>query len=343
MTRRLVAAGQKPVTIGTFFSLGHSTIVIVTSIAVAATATAISGDFDRFSRIGGTIGTSVSAAFLIILALMNIYILVVLILQLRKIQRSGPGREGEDEVFKIRGAGILFPVLKKMFKLIDRPWKMYPLGVLFGLGFDTSSEIALLGIASIQAAKGTPIWIILIFPILFTSGMCLIDTIDGALMLVAYTSTSLAHDNVAVLYYSIVLSFVTCIVAVVIGTLQVLNLILHVAEPTGRFWDGVEGAGERYDVIGGCIVAAFVVVGVLSLLFYKKWREAFERKREGYARRVEGVDEEGGAGGSPKRSVEDDIDKILRDDDDRDDKKVVARVDCKGDDIGPIVATSSRV
>lgn len=151
--------------------------------------------------------------------------------------------------------------------------------MLVGLGFDTSSEVALLGIASIQAAKGTPIWIILIFPILFTAGMCLIDTIDGALMLVAYTSTSLAHDNIAVLYYSIVLSVVTCIVAVVIGVLQVLNLILHVAEPTGRFWDGVEKAGDSYDIIGGCIVAAFVVFGVLSVLFYKRWRQAFDKKR----------------------------------------------------------------
>ncbi|KAK6348232.1 hypothetical protein TWF718_006042 [Orbilia javanica] len=353
MTRRLVAAGQKPVTIGTFFSLGHSTIVIITSIAVAATATAISDDFDRYSRIGGTIGTSVSAAFLIILAIMNVYILVTLVLQLRRIQRAGPGREGEDEVFKIQGGGILFPLFKKMFKLIDRPWKMYPLGVLFGLGFDTSSEIAILGIASLQAAKGTPIWIILIFPILFTAGMCLIDTIDGALMLVAYTSTSLAHDNVAVLYYSIVLSVVTCIVAVVIGVLQILNLVLHVAEPTGRFWDGVEAAGDRYDVIGGCIVAAFVVFGVLSLLFYKRWREGFEKVREGYARRVEGVEEgayspkgsgedrrdygavEGSGKGSVKGSVKGG-DLLI-------DTKDVETGKPKGDEIGPIVATSSRM
>ncbi|KAF3938233.1 hypothetical protein ABW19_dt0204753 [Dactylella cylindrospora] len=277
MTRRLLAAGQRPVTIGTFFSLGHSTIVIITSIAVAATANAISDKFDLYSRVGGIIGTSVSAAFLIILALMNIYILVVLFVQLRKIQQTGS--EAEGQIFKIQGGGILFPLFKKMFKLIDRPWKMYPLGVLFGLGFDTSSEIALLGIASIQAAQGTPIWIILIFPILFTAGMCLIDTIDGALMLVAYTSTSLAHDNVAVLYYSIALSLVTCIVAVVIGTLQVLNLILNVAEPTGKFWDGVERAGDSYDIIGGSIVGAFVVVGVLSFALYKPWRRAFDRKR----------------------------------------------------------------
>ncbi|EWC44512.1 hypothetical protein DRE_06780 [Drechslerella stenobrocha 248] len=306
MTRRLLAAGQRPVTIGTWFSLGHSTIVIVTSIAVAATATAISGDFDRYSRIGGIIGTSVSTAFLVILAAMNVYILITLVLQLRRIQRAGPGTAGEDQVFRIQGGGFLFPLFKKMFKLIDRPWKMYPLGVLFGLGFDTSSEIALLGIASIQAVKGTPIWVILIFPALFTAGMCLIDTIDGALMMATYTSTSLAHDNVAVLYYSIVLSVVTCVVAVVIGVLQLLNLVLHVAEPTGPFWDGVGEAGDRYDIIGGAIVATFVVVGVLSLLLYKPWRRAYERKRARFTPVEDGVDaagldaDEGPGAGSPK-------------------------------------------
>lgn len=92
----------------------------------------------------------------------------------------------EDEAWKIEGGGFLFSILKKMFKLIDRPWKMYPLGILFGLGFDTSSEIALLGISSIQAAKGTSFWVILILPALFTAGMCLIDTIDGALMYSLY-------------------------------------------------------------------------------------------------------------------------------------------------------------
>ncbi|KAK6341301.1 hypothetical protein TWF696_008380 [Orbilia brochopaga] len=346
MTRRLVAAGQKPVTIGTFFSLGHSTIVIVTSIAVAATATAISGDFDRYSRVGGIIGSSVSTAFLIILAIMNIYILVTLILQLRRIQRAGPGSGGEDEVFRIQGGGVLFPLFKKMFRLIDRPWKMYPLGVLFGLGFDTSSEIALLGIASIQAVKGTPIWIILIFPLLFTAGMCLIDTLDGALMLAAYTSTSLAHDNIAVLYYSVVLSVVTCVVAVVIGTLQLLTMVYNVAEPTGPFWDGVERAGDRYDVIGGAIVATFAVVGVASLILYRPWRRSFERRRAAFATAREVDADERGS----MKSVRVDGDDVTAADSKGGQVVESERAVTKGDDVdididevAPIVTTSSRV
>ena len=185
---------------------------------------------------------------------------------------------------------------------------MYPLGVLFGMGFDTSSEIALLGISSIQAAKGTSIWLILIFPVLFTSGMCLIDTIDGALMLTLYILPAESYmesdvsqplvarrsseervvvaarrrrgsDPIAFLYYSIVLTSLTVIVALVIGTLQLLTMIFNVANPTGRFWDGVETVGEYYDVVGGCICASFVVVGILSVLIYKPWRRRVERDR----------------------------------------------------------------
>ncbi|KAL2005438.1 hypothetical protein VTN00DRAFT_2649 [Thermoascus crustaceus] len=311
MTRRLLATGQKPVTVGTFFSLGHSTIVIITSIVVAATAAAVSSRFDRFSTVGGIIGSSVSSAFLILLGIMNGYILYKLIKQMQKVLSLQEGEE--EEAWKIEGGGCLFSVLKKMFKLIDRPWKMYPLGVLFGLGFDTSSEIALLGISSIQAARGTSFWVILIFPALFTAGMCLLDTLDGALMLSLYiqpaaiflpaktdSSTSeliTSSDNIltpesrpgaqpsrnprdplAFLYYSIVLTTLTVIVAIVIGVLQLLTLILNAAEPKGKFWDGVETAGEYYDVIGGSICGCFIIVGILSVFLYRPWRRWVDKK-----------------------------------------------------------------
>ncbi|KAK7526813.1 high-affinity nickel-transport protein-domain-containing protein [Phyllosticta citriasiana] len=282
MTRRLIASGQRPVTVGTFFSLGHSTIVIITSIVVAATASAVSSKFDSFSRVGGIIGTSVSAAFLILLGILNSYVLYKLVKQLRQAIAMQPG---EEQNFKITGAGCLFNVLKAMFKLIDRPWKMYPLGVLFGLGFDTSSEIALLGISSIQASSGTSIWIILLFPLLFTAGMCLLDTTDGALMMALYTSTSLARDTLAVLYYSIVLTVITVLVALVVGVLQLLSLSLNVAEPTGRFWDGVERAGDSYEIIGGAICGTFVVGGIASVLFYRPWRRRVDRWRAANAAR----------------------------------------------------------
>lgn len=319
MTRRLIATGQRPVTVGTFFSLGHSTIVIVTSIVVAATAAGVSSRFNSFSNVGGIIGTSVSAAFLIALGIMNGYILYKLIVQLKKVIRMQPEQEAV-EAWKVEGGGILFRILKKMFKLIDRPWKMYPLGVLFGLGFDTSSEVALLGISSIQGAKGMSIWLILIFPVLFTVGMCLIDTIDGALMSSLYlapmkaidpkdvnkqsrvvimeaecedeenrvshqvTTTPRVRSPLTFLYYSIVLTALTVVVALIIGVIQLLSLILNVAVSEGtaedsRFWHGVEIAGEYYDVIGGAICGSFVVVGVISVLCYRPWRRWVDRER----------------------------------------------------------------
>ncbi|KAF2638609.1 NicO-domain-containing protein [Massarina eburnea CBS 473.64] len=277
MTRRLIAADQRPVTVGMFFSLGHSTIVIITSLVVAGTAAAVSSKFDNFSRIGGIVGTSVSATFLLLLGIMNLYILYKLVTQMQKMIRSEPGQEHLE--FKIQGGGCLFPVLQKLFKLIDRPWKMYPLGVLFGLGFDTSSEIAILGISSIQAAKGTTIWLILLFPLLFTAGMCLLDTTDGALMMSLYTSTQLARDSIAICYYSIVLTVITVIVATVIGVVQFLNLALNVAEPSGPFWDGVERLGEKWDIVGGAICGAFVLFGGLSVILYRPWRRYIDKKR----------------------------------------------------------------
>ncbi|OJJ50554.1 hypothetical protein ASPZODRAFT_56215 [Penicilliopsis zonata CBS 506.65] len=314
MTRRLMATGQQPVTVGTFFSLGHSTIVIITSIVVAATAAAVSSRFGSFSTIGGIIGSSVSAVFLILLGCMNAYILYKLVKQMKKVLDLP--EENADEAWKIEGGGLLFSILKRMFKLIDRPWKMYPLGVLFGLGFDTSSEIALLGISSIEAAKGTSFWAILIFPILFTAGMCLLDTTDGALMFSLYiqpganflplekldsvvstpatnqdnhiatidqdngaAATSRNHrDPIAFLYYSIVLTTLTVIVAIIIGTIQLLTMIDSVAQPTGKFWDGVETAGDYYDVIGGGICGCFVVFGTASVVVYKPWRRWIARR-----------------------------------------------------------------
>jgi nickel/cobalt transporter (NiCoT) family protein len=337
MTRRLIATGQRPVTVGTFFSLGHSTIVIVTSIIVAATAAGVSKRFDGFSKVGGIIGTSVSAAFLILLGVLNAYILYRLVVQMQNIVSLQPDKAAE-EAWKIQGGGFIFRVLKKMFKLIDRPWKMYPLGVLFGLGFDTSSEIALLGISSIQGAQGTSIWLILIFPVLFTAGMCLIDTTDGALMMSLYVAPmgmggddkkslrpetfgevqnnrqdqdhNLVHldstetpphdversepelvddnrpqlrakvkDPLTFLYYSIVLTTLTVICAIVIGIIQLLSLILNTADVSGPFWDGVAQAGDNYDVIGGAICGSFIVFGILSFVCYKPWRRSIDRRR----------------------------------------------------------------
>lgn len=278
MTRRLIASGQRPVTVGTFFSLGHSTVVIITAIVVAASSAAIQKRFGGFSTVGGIVGSSVSSGFLILLGMINGYILYKLFQELRRAIAAPIGQESLE--IKFEGGGCMMKVLKKMFKLVDKPWKMYPIGVMFGLGFDTSSEIALLGISSIQAAKGTSFWLILIFPVLFTAGMCLLDTFDGAAMMSLYTSARLAKDAIAVLYYQCVLTAVTVVVALVIGVLQLLNLILAVKpELGGPFWHGVEVAGDNYDIIGGGICGSFIIFGALAVVLYKPWRRRIDRKR----------------------------------------------------------------
>ncbi|KAI1633798.1 NicO-domain-containing protein [Biscogniauxia mediterranea] len=304
MTRRLVAAGQRPVAVGTFFSLGHSTIVVATCVVVAATSGALRDRFDNFQHVGGIVGTSVSAAFLILLCLGNGWVLYRLVRRLREVLREpdphrpeeeedGGGEEDEhaaERNLQLEGAGFMANVFRKLFRIVDRPWKMYPLGVLFGLGFDTSSEIAILGIASLQGAQGTSLWIILIFPLLFTAGMCLLDTTDGALMMALYTSKAFARDTIAILYYSIVLTGITVVVSAFIGIVQVLSLVQNVAQPEGGFWDGLSIISDNFEIIGGSICGLFLVVGVGSVLVYKPWRRRMERRR---AERIESDDAEG--------------------------------------------------
>ncbi|KAK3302636.1 high-affinity nickel-transport protein-domain-containing protein [Chaetomium strumarium] len=293
-TRRLIASGQRPVAVGTFFSLGHSCVVIITCVVVAATAGALRERFADFQRVGGIIGTSVSAAFLLLLCVGNGWVLWRLVRRLRVVlaeQRrgetdqsvydddddtTGTGQRGVQQ--QLEGAGLMGRAFRVVFKIVDRPWKMLPLGFLFGLGFDTSSEVALLGIASIQATNGTNIWVILIFPALFTAGMCLLDTTDGALMMALYTSKAFSRDVVAILYYSIVLTGITVFVSAFIGVIQVLSLVQNVADPEGGFWDGVSEIGEYYDVIGGCICGLFLLVGLGSVLVYRPWRRRMERR-----------------------------------------------------------------
>ncbi|KAL2164003.1 hypothetical protein VTH06DRAFT_3217 [Thermothelomyces fergusii] len=315
MTRRLIASGQRPVAVGTFFSLGHSTVVVVTCVAVAATAGALRDRFADFQRVGAIIGTSVSAAFLLLLCAGNGWVLWRLVRRLRAVldqqqqqQRrwrrrgalgvGGSGlEEGEEEEEEeeggerhaaaadlaadagagtrqqppqLEGPGFLANVFRNVFRMVDRPWKMLPLGILFGLGFDTSSEIAILGIASIQAAQGTSIWVILIFPALFTAGMFF------------------SRDAVAILYYSIVLTGITVFVAAFIGIIQVLSLVENVAEPEGSFWDGVGAIGDHYDIIGGCICGLFLLVGLGSVLIYRPWRRRMDRRARHRAEAADG-------------------------------------------------------
>jgi len=165
VTRKLMQDGQRPVSVGLMFSLGHSTVVVLACVAIAATALALKTQLDAVKEIGGVIGTLISAFFLLIIALINLLVLRSVYQAFQRVRQGHPYVE-EDFNLLLANRGLLARIFRPMFKIITRSWHMYPLGVLFGLGFDTATEIGLLGVSAAQASAGLPIWSILIFPML---------------------------------------------------------------------------------------------------------------------------------------------------------------------------------
>ena len=211
VTRKLMQEGRRPLTSGLFFALGHSTVVVIASVLVALSVAALQARFDRFREIGGMIGTSVSALFLLAIALANIVDpdLGVSGLPPRSGAASSWSTTISNEVLAQRG--LLGRLLRSLFGLITKSWHMYPLGLLFGLGFDTASEVGLLGISAAQGSAGLPVWSILVFPALFTAGMALVDTADGMLMVDAYGWAFM--KPIRKLYYNLTITLVSIVVA----------------------------------------------------------------------------------------------------------------------------------
>src|SRR6059058_2541702 len=185
VTRKLMQENKRPTAVGFFFSLGHSTIVVALTIAIALTATAIQQNIPQYQSIGGLIGTTVSAIFLFIIAIINLLVLWEIFQTFRKVKNGG---EYDDQTLDefLNQRGLMGRFFRPLIKIITKSWHMYPLGVLFGLGFDTATEVGLLGIAAAEAGNGLPIWSILVFPALFTAAMTLVDTTNSVLMVGAY-------------------------------------------------------------------------------------------------------------------------------------------------------------
>src|ERR1700733_8069350 len=214
VTRKLMQEGKRPLSVGLFFSLGHSTVVVLASAAIALAAGALQDRFGELKLVGGTIGTSISAIFLFLVAAANFMILRSVYRTFRDVQRGGAFVE-EDVDRLLAQRGLLGRLFRPLFRIVSRSWHMYPLGVLFGLGFDTATEIGVLGISAAEASKGLPIWSIMVFPALFTAGMSLIDTSDGVLMLGAYGWAF--TTPIRKLYYNLTITLVSVLVAVLIG------------------------------------------------------------------------------------------------------------------------------
>ncbi|MFM0347728.1 MULTISPECIES: HoxN/HupN/NixA family nickel/cobalt transporter [unclassified Paraburkholderia] len=267
VTRKLMQTGKRPLGVGLSFSLGHSTIVILATIGIAWTAHSLHGRFETFKALGGTIGTLVSASFLLVLAAVNLVILRDVWRRYRHVQRSGelPAQTPDS----IAPAGLLSRALRPLFRLVTKSWHMYPVGVLFGLGFDTATEIGLLAIAASEAGKGLPLYSILVFPALFTAGMTLVDSTDNVLMVHAYGWAM--DDPKRKLYYNASITFVSAVVAIVIGGVEALGLLSDKLGLNGGVWDAVASMNERFGVLGYGIVAMFMACWIGSVLFHR-WR-----------------------------------------------------------------------
>jgi nickel/cobalt transporter (NiCoT) family protein len=266
VTRKLMQEGQRPVGVGFFFSLGHSTVVALASAAVAATALAFRGRFAALAGVGGVVGTLISAAFLFAIAAINLAILRGVWRSFRRVAAGGAGEDAELDLL-LAGRGLLARLFRPLFRLIRQSWHMYPLGFLFGLGFDTATEIGLLGIAAAQAAKGMDVWAILVFPALFTAGMALVDTADSVLMLGAYGwafATPLRK-----LYYNLTITLVSVLVAVLVGGIEVLGLLGEQLGLHGRFWAGMDALNAHFGTLGYLIVGVFVAAWVASVVIYR--------------------------------------------------------------------------
>ncbi|BBX44067.1 HoxN/HupN/NixA family nickel/cobalt transporter [Mycobacterium cookii] len=273
-TRKLMNDGRRPLAVGFFFSLGHSSVVFGLALLIAFGLKAIIGPVEQDSsalhHYAGLIGTSVSGVFLYLIAIINLVILVGILRVFTQMRR---GHYDADELeTQLNNRGLLNRALGRFTRSVSASWHMYPVGVLFGLGFDTATEVALLVLAGTSAAAGLPWYAILCLPVLFTAGMSLLDTIDGSFMNFAY---GWAFSNpVRKVYYNITITGLSVVVALLIGSVELLGLLAQQLGWTGGFWGWL--GGVDLNAIGFVIVGLFVATWAVAVLI---WRYAHIEER----------------------------------------------------------------
>jgi nickel/cobalt transporter (NiCoT) family protein len=262
-TRKLMAEDKRPLSVGFWFSLGHSTVVFGLSFLFAIGIRALSGpvqhDGSTLHTVTGWIGTGVSGTFLYAIAAINLVILVGIVNLAREL-RSGRFSEEQLEQ-RLDSRGLMSRVLGRATRAITKSWHMYPIGVLFGLGFDTASEVALLFLAAGAAGAGLPFYAILCLPILFAAGMSLLDAIDGSFMNFAYEWSF--SKPVRKLYYNITITGLSVLVALVIGTIELGGLLSQQLGAHGGFWRWLSGI--NINTLGFVIVGMFVLTWAIAL------------------------------------------------------------------------------
>ena len=285
MNERLEIEGsRRPLSVGYFFSLGHSTIVIAIGVglivAERAVFTAVSHNNSGLEQFGGLFGTFVSAAFLFLIAALNIVVLAGIVNVFRTM-RKGTYDEAELER-QLNNRGLMFRFFGKWMKAITKEWQMYPVGVVFGLGFDTATEVALLATTALYASRHLPWYSIMCLPILFTAGMALLDTLDGCFMNVAYGWAF--FNPVRKIYYNLIITGLSVAICVFIGTIEVFGLAPHELHWHGAFWSWM--ANFNINTAGFVIVGMFVVTWAAALALWRygqieeKWGSTLRAEEE---------------------------------------------------------------
>jgi high-affinity nickel-transport protein len=266
ITRKLMQEGKRPITVGLFFSLGHSTVVFAASLIIALTASSVQQRFPGLIEVGGVVGTLVSVFFLIGIAIINFLVLVSVYRLFLRVKRGETYNEEELNV-SLWSRGLFGRLLRGLFRLVSRSWHMYPLGFLFGLGFDSATEIGVLGISAAEASKGLSVWSILVFPALFTAGMSLVDSSDGVLMVGAY---GWAFTNpLRKLYYNLAITAFSVVVAVLVGAIEALGLAGDKFGLKGGLWLTADATAAGFGALGYVVVAVFLAVWLVSLVMYR--------------------------------------------------------------------------
>jgi nickel/cobalt transporter (NiCoT) family protein len=265
VTRKLMQEGKRPVAVGFFFALGHSTVVVLASIAIALAANALTERFAALRMVGGVIGTSASALFLFAIAIANIVVLRGVYRAFRQA-RGGAELRAEDIDILLGQRGWLARLFRPLFGLVSRSWHLFPIGLLFALGFETASEISLFGLSA-QASNGISAWQVLVFPSLFAAAMTLVDTADGILMLGAYGWAYV--KPMRKLLYNLTITSVSVLVALVIGGIEALGLLADHIDSNGAFWRSIAAVNESFGTLGYVIVALFAASWGASMLVYR--------------------------------------------------------------------------
>jgi len=263
-TRKLMRDGKRPYGTGFFFSLGHSTIVFLMVVALAVATKIVARAVPSLEHLGNILGTLISGAFLYVISFMNILVLLGLIAFARSYRQGQV--KSEDLDVQLANRGFISRFAKPLFNMISESWNMYPIGVLFGLGFDTASEVALLAIsAGVASSSRVPVYDVIVLPVLFAAGMSLMDTADGVFMLHAYkwAFSSAARK----LFYNIVMTGLSIFIALFVGTVEIVQVALSEVGATGAVASFIENL--PFSTMGFIIVGMFILTWSLAILAWK--------------------------------------------------------------------------